>query len=63
MLGLLLFLLFYISQNTFTFGYFPYYLSSVILPVFLPLTGALLGFLYGLKNKKEEKNALQYYAD
>jgi uncharacterized membrane protein YjfL (UPF0719 family) len=62
-LGLLFFLLIYITQNTLTFRFFPYYISSIILPVILPLAGAILGFIYGLKNKQENKNTLQHHAD
>jgi len=42
--GLIVFLILYIFINSLTFDYLPHYISSVIMPVLIPLTGAMLGF-------------------
>ena len=49
-LGLILFLILYILQNFLTFDYLPHNLSSMVLPIILPIIGAVLGFNYALKN-------------
>jgi hypothetical protein len=43
-IGLIAFIILYIVINSLTFDYLPHYLSSVILPIVLPMTGAVLGF-------------------
>ena len=43
-LGLLSFIIVYLLINALTFGLVPYYLSSVALPILLPLSGAVMGF-------------------
>jgi len=43
-IGLITFLILYVIINSLTFDYLPHYLSSVILPIVLPMTGAVLGF-------------------
>jgi ABC-type dipeptide/oligopeptide/nickel transport system permease component len=44
LLGLIVFLMLYIVIELFTYPLLPYYLSSFLLPIMLPLTGAVLGF-------------------
>jgi len=46
LLGLLAFLIIYILIDLLAYQALPYYLSSIILPIILPLTGAVLGFNY-----------------
>lgn len=47
--GLILFLTLYILQNFLTFDYLPHYVSSMVLPIVLPILGAVLGFNYALR--------------
>jgi hypothetical protein len=44
--GLIAFVLLYILIELLTDQALPYYISSFVLPIFLPLTGAVLGFNY-----------------
>ncbi len=45
-IGLIAFLLLYVLITTFGFDYLPYNLTAWILPVLLPMTGAVIGFNY-----------------
>lgn len=45
-LGLLVFLILYIIVNALTFRILPHYISSVILPILMPVTGAVIGLNY-----------------
>jgi hypothetical protein len=47
--GLFAFLLMYIGLSALVFDLIPHYISSVAMPVVLPLTGAVLGFNVALK--------------
>jgi len=53
-LGLIGFVLVYIVFNSFTFRLIPHYVSSVLLPILLPLTGAVIGFNYRITKQKNE---------
>lgn len=46
LLGLIVFLIIYIGIDLLTDQLFPYFISSILLPIILPLTGAVLGFNY-----------------
>lgn len=46
LLGLLVFVALYIAINLLTYETLPYYISSILLPIVLPLIGAVLGFNY-----------------
>jgi Ca2+/Na+ antiporter len=46
LLGLILFLIICIVIELLAYQELPYYISSIILPIILPLTGAVLGFNY-----------------
>lgn len=48
--GLIIFLILYILQNFLTFDYLPHYVSSIALPVILPITGGSVGFNYALRH-------------
>jgi uncharacterized protein YacL len=54
LLGLIVFVLLYILIEFLTYQVLPYYLSSFLLPIILPLTGAVLGFNF--KNFRKETN-------
>ena len=43
-IGLITFLLIYILISTIAFNYIPYALMAWFLPIFLPMTGAVVGF-------------------
>ena len=45
-LGLIGFLILYAIINSLTFKLIPHYLSSVLLPIILPMTGGVIGFNY-----------------
>lgn len=51
-IGLILFLILYIVVNSLTFKILPHYITSVILPIILPLFGALLGFNISIIKRK-----------
>ena len=51
--GLIAFLIIYIGIDLLTYEALPYYISSVVLPILLPLTGAVLGFNY--KNYRRQR--------
>jgi hypothetical protein len=46
LLGLVAFVLLYILIELLTYRILPYYIGSFLLPIILPLTGAVLGFNY-----------------
>lgn len=46
MLGLMLFLIFYVMINALFFKFIPYYISSMILPAVMPTIGAVIGINY-----------------
>lgn len=46
--GLFLFLLLYVGVNVLTFKFLPHYVSSGVLPILLPLCGAVMGFNYSI---------------
>jgi hypothetical protein len=46
LLGLIVFLIIYIGIDLLTDQLFPYFISSILLPITLPLIGAVLGFNY-----------------
>jgi len=46
LIGLITFVLLYILIELLTYQVLPYYISSFLLPIILPLTGAVLGFNY-----------------
>ncbi len=48
--GMVLFLILYILQNFLTFDYLPHYVSSIALPVILPIIGGVVGFNYNLRH-------------
>lgn len=50
-LGLIIAVLFYGVLVSLTFKLIPYHLSTVIMPSVLPLTGAIVGFNYKLRNQ------------
>lgn len=45
-LGLLAFLILYTIVNALTFKLLPYYISSVVLPIIMPVAGAVIGLNY-----------------
>lgn len=45
-LGLLAFLILYIIINALTFNLLPHYISSVVLPIIMPVAGAVIGLNY-----------------
>ncbi len=45
-IGLSSFLILYLIINSLTFKVLPHYLSSVMLPILIPVTGAVIGFNY-----------------
>lgn len=45
-LGLLVFLILYVVVNALTFKVLPHYISSVILPIVMPVAGAVVGLNY-----------------
>lgn len=45
-LGLMVFLILYIVVNALTFKVLPHYISSVILPIAMPVVGAVIGLNY-----------------
>jgi uncharacterized membrane-anchored protein len=49
--GVVLFLVLYILQNFLTFDYLPHYVSSIALPVILPIIGGVIGFNYALRQR------------
>lgn len=53
-LGLIGFIVVYIIFDLFTGRLIPHYVSSVLLPILLPLIGAVMGFNYRILNKKNE---------
>jgi hypothetical protein len=53
-LGLLAFLILYIILNALTFRILPHYISSVILPVIMPVAGAVMGLNYVLIKAKNK---------
>ena len=53
LLGLIVFVLLYILIELLAYQALPYYISSFLLPILLPLTGAVLGFNY--KNYRRER--------
>jgi hypothetical protein len=55
-LGLLAGLIFYVTINLITFGSIPIYVSNVLLPGILCISGLLFGSHFGIK--KPNKNAL-----
>jgi len=54
LLGLIAFILLYILIELLTYQVLPYYIGSFLLPIILPLTGAVLGFNF--KNLRRETN-------
>ncbi len=52
LLGLVVFLILYILIVLLTYPWLPYYIGSFLLPIILPLTGAVLGFNF--KNVRKE---------
>ena len=56
-IGLFLFLILYIWLELADFNLFPYYINSFILPIFLPLLGAVAGFNFIMfwEKKREYK--------
>lgn len=54
-LGLVMFLIFYIIVNTLTFKLLPHYVSSIILPLIMPVIGAVIGMNYIIVRKKRDK--------
>jgi hypothetical protein len=46
LVGLLVFLIIYIGIDLLASESLPYFISSILLPIILPLTGAVLGFNY-----------------
>ena len=54
LLGLTVFVLLYILIELLTYQVLPYYIGSFLLPIILPLTGAVLGFNF--KNFRKETN-------
>lgn len=53
LLGLIAFVLLYILIELLTYQVLPYYIGSFLLPIILPLTGAVLGFNY--KNYRRQR--------
>jgi len=53
LLGLIIFVLLYILIELVTYQVLPYYIGSFLLPIILPLTGAVLGFNY--KNYRRQR--------
>lgn len=57
-IGLIVFLLIYIIIVSLSFEFLPYYISSVVMPVILPLIGAVVGFnLLTLKRRHTSTTA------
>lgn len=54
-LGLIAFLILYIGINALTFKLLPHYISSVILPIVLPVLGTVIGLNYILIRERKEK--------
>jgi len=54
LIGLLAFLTIYIVIELLTYQVLPFYISSFLLPIVLPLTGAVLGFNY--KNHRSQQS-------
>ena len=54
LLGLIIFVLLYILIELVTYQVLPYYIGSFLLPIILPLTGAVLGFNY--KNHRSQQS-------
>ena len=48
--GLIGFLILYAIITSLTFRLIPHYLSSVLLPIILPMTGGVIGFNYKTRN-------------
>lgn len=53
LLGLIVFVALYIVINLLTYETLPYYIGSILLPIVLPLIGAVVGFNY--KNKRRQQ--------
>jgi ABC-type Na+ efflux pump permease subunit len=52
-LGLIAFFILYIIVNALAFKILPHYLSSVILPIIMPVIGAVTGLNFIILNQKE----------
>jgi len=54
-LGLIVFILVYLILDSVAFGFIPHYLSSVVLPIFLPLMGTVIGFNFQIARIKTKR--------
>ena len=52
--GLFLFLILYFILVAFSFELIPYYFSSVVLPIVMPLCGAVIGFNFRIRNRNQD---------
>lgn len=59
-LGLIGFVVLYILLNSITFRLIPHYVSSVLLPILLPLIGAVLGFNFGSQTLLLIRKSIRY---